>query len=145
MPCPLLQSWTPTGKLTARECCHAISSRRPISSPASTRTSWVPGFRPWNTRPKSSFDADFLGSWISPVEYTSAYSEARAVEASPPRTAWHVQLESRMSLTGAKADRRIKLAPPEIPAALEHLAVKVARKAGSPILQAASVAEGTRV
>ena len=85
----------------------------------------------------ASFDADFLGSWISPVEYTSAYSEARAVEASPPRTAWHVQLESRMSLTGAKADRRIKLAPPEIPAALEHLAVKVARKAGSPILQAA--------
>ena len=32
----------------------------------------------------ASFDADFLGSWISPVEYTSAYSEARAVGPVPP-------------------------------------------------------------
>ncbi|MEO8593130.1 MAG: TAT-variant-translocated molybdopterin oxidoreductase [Candidatus Solibacter sp.] len=85
----------------------------------------------------ASFDADFLGTWISPVEYTSGYSEARAVEATPPRSAWHVQFESRMSLTGTKADRRIKLAPEQIPAALEHLAVRVARKAGSPVLPAA--------
>src|ERR1017187_5836410 len=60
--------------------------------------------------------------------------------ASPPRSAWHVQLESRMSLTGTKADRQIKLAPVEIAAALEHLAVKVARKAGSPILQGSRLA-----
>ena len=85
----------------------------------------------------ASFDADFLGTWISPVEYTSAYSEARAVEAQPAKFAHHVQLESRMSLTGTKADRRVILAPPEIAAALEYLAVNLARKADSPTLPAA--------
>ena len=85
----------------------------------------------------ASFDADFLGTWISPVEFTEGYSEARNVEGKPARPAWHVQFESRMSLTGTKADRRIKLAPAEIPAALEQLAVKIARKAGSAALPAA--------
>jgi molybdopterin-containing oxidoreductase family iron-sulfur binding subunit len=87
----------------------------------------------------AGFDADFLGPWISPVEYTSAYSEARAVEAQPARFARHVQLESRMSLTGTKADRRVILSPPEIAAALEHLAVNLARRAGSQALPAAGV------
>ncbi len=84
----------------------------------------------------AGFDADFLGAWISPVEYTSAYSEARTAEGDPPRFAWHVQFESRMSLTGTKADRRIKLSPAEIPAALEHLAARLAHRAGSPALPA---------
>lgn len=85
----------------------------------------------------ASFDADFLGTWISPVEFTAGYSQARNVDGKPARPAWHVQFESRMSLTGTKADRRIKLAPAEIPAALEHLAVKIARRAGSAALPAA--------
>lgn len=88
----------------------------------------------------ASFDADFLGTWISPVEYTAAYSEARNAEARPNGLAWHVQFESRMSLTGTKADRRIKLAPAEIPAALEHVAVRLAKKAGSGALPAAGSA-----
>ncbi|HSB16361.1 MAG TPA: Fe-S-cluster-containing hydrogenase [Bryobacteraceae bacterium] len=85
----------------------------------------------------ASFDADFLGTWISPVEFTAAYSAARDVDAQPARSSWHIQFESRMSLTGTKADRRIKLAPAEIPAALEHLAVRIARKAGSAVLPGA--------
>ena len=93
----------------------------------------------------ASFDADFLGAWISPVEYTSAYSETRAVEAQSARFARHVQLESRMSLTGTKADRRVILAPLEIAAALEHLAVNLARKAGSPALPAAGVSVNTAI
>jgi molybdopterin-containing oxidoreductase family iron-sulfur binding subunit len=82
----------------------------------------------------ASFDADFLGTWISPVEHTSAYSDGRSPDDQPQRSSWHVQFESRMSLTGTKADRRIKLAPAEISGALGHLAAKLARKAGSPAL-----------
>jgi molybdopterin-containing oxidoreductase family iron-sulfur binding subunit len=85
----------------------------------------------------ASFDADFLGTWISPVEFTSAYREARAVEGQPARFAYHVQFESRMSLTGTKADNRVLFAPSEIAAALEYLAMNLARKAGSPVLLAA--------
>jgi molybdopterin-containing oxidoreductase family iron-sulfur binding subunit len=56
-----------------------------------------------------SIDADFLGTWISPVEYTRGYSASR--NPTETRYAWHVQVESRMSTTGTKADQRIVLAP----------------------------------
>ena len=59
-----------------------------------------------------SIDADFLGTWISPVEHTRAYSTSR--NPADTRYAWHVQAESRMSTTGAKADERIVLAPLEL-------------------------------
>jgi len=78
----------------------------------------------------ASFDADFLGAWISPVEHTAAYSAARSPDEHPPRLSWHVQFESRMSLTGSKADRRIQLDPGGIAGALGQLAGKLARKAG---------------
>ena len=57
-----------------------------------------------------SFDADFLGTWISPVEFAHDYTSRRL----PPDRSWHAQFEARMSLTGTKADRRMKIAPGEI-------------------------------
>ena len=61
----------------------------------------------------ASFDADFLGTWISPVEFTAAYSG---------HTAWHAQFEGRMSVTGAKADLRVPTAPGELAARMRELA-----------------------
>jgi molybdopterin-containing oxidoreductase family iron-sulfur binding subunit len=58
-----------------------------------------------------SFDADFLGTWISPVEFTSAYQAGRRLEHSAPHLSYHVQFESLLSLTGSKADRRLCLSP----------------------------------
>ena len=43
-----------------------------------------------------SFDADFLGTWISPVEYTADYRAGRDLEAK--RVSYHVQFEPRMSV-----------------------------------------------
>ena len=57
----------------------------------------------------AAIDADFLGTWISPVEFARGYSGSRDPNGS--RYAWHTQVESRMSLTGTKADRRIILGP----------------------------------
>ncbi len=79
----------------------------------------------------ASFDADFLGTWVSPVEFTRDYTRARNLSEGTP--ARHFQLESRMSLTGASADERIVLAPAELGGALAHLAVRVAQKAGRPL------------
>ncbi len=59
-----------------------------------------------------SIDADFLGTWISPVEFARGYSSSRDPQGS--RYAWHGQVESRMSLTGTKADLRVVLGPNEI-------------------------------
>jgi molybdopterin-containing oxidoreductase family iron-sulfur binding subunit len=77
-----------------------------------------------------SFDADFLGTWISPVEFTAAYQAGRRLEGPSPRLSYHVQFESLLSLTGSKADRRLCLAPTEIGAAMGQLAARLAKKAG---------------
>jgi molybdopterin-containing oxidoreductase family iron-sulfur binding subunit len=80
-----------------------------------------------------SFDADFLGNWLSPVEFTRAYRTGRSLTGNPPRCSYHVQVESRLSLTGSKADERVCVAPEEIRAVLNHLALDLARRAGTPL------------
>jgi molybdopterin-containing oxidoreductase family iron-sulfur binding subunit len=77
-----------------------------------------------------SFDADFLGTWISPVGFTRDYHAARSLAGNPPRCSLHVQFESRLSLTGAKADQRYRALPGEIGVLLTHLAKAVAERAG---------------
>jgi molybdopterin-containing oxidoreductase family iron-sulfur binding subunit len=76
-----------------------------------------------------SFDADFLGTWISPVEFTATYHAGRRLEGDDPRLSYHVQLESRLSLTGSKADRRVSVTPGELAAAMNYLARRLAGKA----------------
>ena len=80
-----------------------------------------------------SFDADFLGSWLSPVEFTRAYRAGRPLTGNPPRSSYHVQMESRLSLTGSKADERVCVAPEELRAVLIRLALALARQAGTPL------------
>jgi molybdopterin-containing oxidoreductase family iron-sulfur binding subunit len=81
-------------------------------------------------------DADFLGTWISPVEFTGAWRDSRSLEGDPPRCAYHVQIEPRLSLTGTKADARVRVAPAEIPAVLQGLALRLAARAGAADLEA---------
>jgi MoCo/4Fe-4S cofactor protein with predicted Tat translocation signal len=78
-----------------------------------------------------SFDADFLGTWISPVEFTAAYRQKRQLAANPPRMSWHVQFESRLSLTGSKADERYAIDPNESGVMFAQLLRRVAAKAGT--------------
>ncbi len=56
-----------------------------------------------------SFGADFLGSWNSPVAQSIGYGEMR--QGRPGRRAKFVQVESRMSQTGANADEWIPCRP----------------------------------
>jgi molybdopterin-containing oxidoreductase family iron-sulfur binding subunit len=79
----------------------------------------------------ASFDADFLGSWLSPVEFTRDYRAGRSLMGTPPRCSRHVQIEARLSLTGSKADERVVVAPEEIRAVLTGLAVALARLSGT--------------
>ena len=43
-----------------------------------------------------------------------------------------MQIESRLSLTGSNADRRLRVAPGEIGHLATHLAAKIAQRAGTP-------------
>lgn len=78
-----------------------------------------------------SFDADFLGTWISPVEFTKAYTSGRKLEGKSPKINKHFQLEGRMSVSGANADRRIKATREEEVAILLAIANKIAQRSGS--------------
>lgn len=55
-----------------------------------------------------SFGADFLGTWISPVEFTKAYVRNR-IPAQGKEMSKHIQFESNLSLTGTNADERFPM------------------------------------
>ncbi|PHI18694.1 4Fe-4S ferredoxin [Lewinellaceae bacterium SD302] len=55
-------------------------------------------------------DCDFLGTWISPIEYAKQYAAGRRVLEGRSMS-HHVQIESTMSLTGSNADNRIVIKP----------------------------------
>jgi len=57
-----------------------------------------------------SFGADFLDTWVSPVHFSGQYARFRRATDSKPRGVL-VQIEPRMTLTGANADRWIGIRP----------------------------------
>jgi molybdopterin-containing oxidoreductase family iron-sulfur binding subunit len=77
-----------------------------------------------------SFGADFLGTWISPVEFTAAYHRGRRLDGDTPRLSHHTQFEGRMSLTGSNADLRARLDPADAGLVLSHLVQKIAALSG---------------
>ena len=58
-----------------------------------------------------SLGADFLGTWISPVEFAAQYAPKRKVSKGHAKMSKHWQFESYMSLTGANADKRLTIKP----------------------------------
>ena len=65
-----------------------------------------------------SFSADFLGSWLSPVEYTRQFSSRRDPDGDMN---YLIQLESNLSLTGCNADTRIQIKPSQEAAILLNI------------------------
>ena len=90
----------------------------------------LPAYRFQAARVTASFDADFLGTWISPVSFAADYAAGRTPDGDHPSVSRHVHYEARMSLTGAAADRRVRLAPWQRRAALAELAAHLERKRG---------------
>ena len=91
----------------------------------------IPGYRFDRAEVIVSLGADFLGNWISPVEHTAAYRSGRRLDGKEETFSHHVQLESRLSLTGSNADRRIAIPAGAEALILGHLAHEIARLAGS--------------
>ena len=69
----------------------------------------VPNFDISNATYLLSFEARFLETWLSPVMYSLAYGEFRRT--SGKARGKFVQIEPRMSLTGANADEWLPAAP----------------------------------
>jgi len=60
-----------------------------------------------------SLGCDFLGTWLSPVEFARQYSQKRKLKDGASEMSRHLQFESFMSTTGASADERFTHRPSE--------------------------------
>ena len=76
-----------------------------------------------------SFGADFLGTWISPAEYTAQYTSKR--NPGDTKMSKHYQFETGMSLTGSNADVRVRIKPSQERLILAGLYNTLARSTGS--------------
>lgn len=79
---------------------------------------------------------DFLGTWLSPVEFAKQYSKGRKIGKEKKVMSRHYQFESMMSLTGSNADFRSVVKPSEEALVAISLYNLIAAKAGAATLNA---------
>ncbi|HYM93661.1 MAG TPA: TAT-variant-translocated molybdopterin oxidoreductase [Chitinophagaceae bacterium] len=60
-----------------------------------------------------SLGADFLATWLSPVEFARQYAKGRKIDEKNPVMNKHYQFESYLSTTGSNADERFTHRPSE--------------------------------
>ncbi len=92
----------------------------------------IPSFRFDKAKVIVGINADFLGTWLSPVEFSAQYAKGRDLTKGQKALSKHYQVESIMSLTGTNADERIIIKPAEelkIVAKLYNEIAKVTGKA----------------
>ncbi|MFL5752363.1 MAG: TAT-variant-translocated molybdopterin oxidoreductase, partial [Bacteroidia bacterium] len=77
------------------------------------------------------FACDFLGSWLSPVEFSAQYGRTRKPTKEKPEMSKHYHFEANLSLTGANADERYMIKPSEIGKAVVALYNEVAKATGN--------------
>ncbi|MEE9311468.1 MAG: hypothetical protein V3V10_03545, partial [Planctomycetota bacterium] len=73
-----------------------------------------------------SFDADFLGTWVSPIEFSKQWAKGRDLKHGQTTMSQHIQFEGRFSITGGSADIRYRVADSKRGAILTDVANKLA-------------------
>jgi MoCo/4Fe-4S cofactor protein with predicted Tat translocation signal len=81
-----------------------------------------------------SVGADFLSTWLSPIEFTKQYATTREVGEDKKDMSRHYHFEAGMSLSGANADYRTQIKPSEEAAVVVQLYNLLAAKAGQPTI-----------
>ncbi|AFL86279.1 Fe-S-cluster-containing hydrogenase subunit [Belliella baltica DSM 15883] len=86
-----------------------------------------------------SFGADFLGTWISPIEFARQYAKGRKISKEKPEMSRHFQFESNLSLTGSNADYRTPIKASASGLAVLSLYNALAKKAGAASYNATAI------
>ena len=84
-----------------------------IANEASFGKRAIPSYNLANAKVIVSLGADFLGTWLNPVEFARQYSQKRKLSDTNVEMSRHLQFESFMSMTGANADERFTHRPSE--------------------------------
>jgi len=86
-----------------------------------------------------SFGADFLGTWISPIEFAGQYAKTRKISNEHREMSRHYQFESNLSMTGANADYRSPIRASQSGLAVLALYNAIAKKSGATQVSAGAV------
>ncbi|HEX2682984.1 MAG TPA: TAT-variant-translocated molybdopterin oxidoreductase [Ferruginibacter sp.] len=89
-----------------------------------------------------SLGADFLGTWLSPVEFASQYAKGRRMSGEKPELNKHFQFESMLSLTGSNADERYTHKPSETATVAMAILAKVGGAVTAPSIANKRLADG---
>jgi len=102
----------------------------------------IPSYHFDNAKVIVSIGADFLGTWLSPVEFTSQYIKNRKVTDANTEMSHHIQFEGSLSLTGSNADDRYMHKPSEKAAIALAILAKVGGTVAAPAIKDAELNKG---
>src|SRR5450631_1842552 len=94
----------------------------------------IPSYHFDNAKVIVSLGADFLGTWLSPIEFAKQYSKGRKIDEKAPAMNRHYQFESFLSMTGANSDERFAHKPSESAAVALALLAAVGGNVTAPAL-----------
>ncbi|MCW3088712.1 MAG: 4Fe-4S dicluster protein [Sediminibacterium sp.] len=81
----------------------------------------IPSYHFENAKAIVSIGADFLGTWLSPVEFARQYASGKKLDEKNPAMSKHIHFESVASLTGSNADEKYLHRPSETGAVVSAL------------------------
>lgn len=84
-----------------------------LANEASFGNRAIPSYHFSKAKVVVSLGADFLATWLSPVEFARGWSKTRKIDEKNVAMSKHYQFESHMSTTGANADERFTHRPSE--------------------------------
>ena len=90
----------------------------------------IPSYRFDQAQTIVSIGADFLGTWVAPLEFSRPYVETRKLGVAKKDMSRHYQFETLMSMTGSNADYRGTYKPSQEGLVVAALYNKVASKLG---------------
>jgi MoCo/4Fe-4S cofactor protein with predicted Tat translocation signal len=92
---------------------HVVYDQDSASGLVKANDGVVPGYDFSKATVIVSVAADFLGTWLSPVEYAKQYIQNRKITKDHAKMSRHIQFETILSLTGSNADVRVAIKPSE--------------------------------
>jgi molybdopterin-containing oxidoreductase family iron-sulfur binding subunit len=117
-----------SGMLLANEACYGKKA--------------IPSYHFEHAKTIVSLGADFLGTWLSPVEFSKQYATNRKITGEKPTLSRHFHFESMLSLTGSNADDRYTHKPSETGAIALALLAKLGGAVSAPAIADAHVKAG---
>ncbi|HEX3007067.1 MAG TPA: TAT-variant-translocated molybdopterin oxidoreductase [Bacteroidales bacterium] len=77
------------------------------------------------------FNADFLGTWIFPLNFAPRYISRRRLSEGQKNMSRHIQYETTLTITGSKADKRVSIRASDEKLVLAATFGKLAAKSGT--------------